>query len=118
MNKRRTTRLSSRLALAFVAVAIAAVSLLAVLTLFATNSQVSSLVVAEQRDTTRSVVSALAQAYRDSGGWSTADLSAAYSLAASGGSQIQVTDSSGQVITGQNMNQAKSMATLPDASPP
>jgi two-component system sensor histidine kinase BaeS len=115
MTKRRTTRLSSRLALAFVAVAIAAVSVLAVLTLFATNSQVSSLVVAEQRTTTRSVISALAQAYRDSGGWSTADLSAAYSLAASGGSQIQVTDSSGQVITGQNMNQAKSMATLMEA---
>lgn len=115
MTKRRTTRLSSRLALAFVAVAIAAVSVLAVLTLFATNSQVSSLVVAEQRTTTRSVVSALAQAYRDSGGWSKADLSAAYSLAASGGSQIQVTGSGGQVITGQNMNQAQSMATLMEA---
>jgi signal transduction histidine kinase len=101
--------------LAFVAVAIAAVSVLAVLTLFATNSQVSSLVVAEQRTTTRSVVSALAQAYRDSGGWSKADLSAAYSLAASGGSQIQVTGSGGQVITGQNMNQAQSMATLMEA---
>ena len=115
MTKRRTTRLSSRLALAFVAVAIAAVSLLAVLTLVATNSQVSSLVVAEQRDTTRSVVSALAQAYRDAGGWSSADLSAAYSLAASGGSQIQVTGASGQVIMGQNMNQAQSMATLMQA---
>ena len=115
MTKRRTTRLSSRLALAFVAVAIAAVSVLAVLTLFATNSQVSSLVVAEQRTTTRSVLSALAQAYRDSGGWSKADLSAAYSLAASGGSQIQVTGSGGQVITGQNMNQAQSMATLMEA---
>lgn len=115
MTKRRTTRLSSRLALAFVAVAIAAVSLLAGLTLFATNSQVSSLVVAGQSNTTRLVVAALAQAYRESGGWSTADLSAAYSLAASGGSQIQVTGSSGQVITGKNMNEAQSMATLMEA---
>ncbi len=115
MTKRRTTRLSTRLALAFVAVAIAAVSLLAVLTLVATNSQVSGLVVAEQRDTTRSVDSALAQAYRDSGGWSSADLSAAYSLAASGGSQIQVIGPSGHVIMGQNMSQAQSMATLMQA---
>ncbi len=115
MTKRQTTRLSTRLALAFVAVAIAAVSLLAVLTLVATNSQVSGLVVAEQRDTTRSVDSALAQAYRDSGGWSSADLSAAYSLAASGGSQIQVIGPSGHVIMGQNMSQAQSMATLMQA---
>ncbi len=115
MSERRTIRLSSRLALAFVAVAIAAVTLLAVLTLFATNSQVSGLVASEQGATTRSVVSALAQAYRVSSGWSTADLSAAYSLAASGGAQIQVGDASGGDVTGQNLSQAQSMATQMEA---
>ena len=112
MAKRRTSRLSSRLALAFVAVAITAVSFLAALTLLATNDQVSSLVASEHLNTTRSVITSLAQAYREAHRWSTADLSPAYSLAASGGSHLLVVDSRGRVISGHNTDVAQSMAAM------
>ncbi|MHB8333683.1 MAG: HAMP domain-containing sensor histidine kinase [Acidimicrobiales bacterium] len=111
MPERRSTRLSSRLALAFVAVAVAAVALLATLTLLATNSQVSSLVATEQHSTVRTVDAALVQAYRESGNWTYADLTSAYSLAASGNAQLVVRDAAGHVVASEGGSTAM-MSTI------
>src|ERR1039458_329252 len=85
LNSRPGSRLGSRLALAFVMVAVAAVALLAALTLLATGAQVSRLAASQQQDTARSVAAALGQAYREAGGWQQADLQSAYTLAAAAG---------------------------------
>jgi two-component system, OmpR family, sensor histidine kinase BaeS len=98
MADQRPGRLGSRLALAFVAVAVMAVALLAALTLLATSSQVSRLAATQQQDTARSAAAALGQAYRSAGGWDRADLQPAYTLAASAGAQLQVLDRSGQPV--------------------
>ena len=112
MPERRSVRLSSRLALAFVAVAIGAVVLLAALTLLATNSQVSSLVASEQQSTVRAVDAALDQAYRASGGWPAADLSSAYSLAASGDARLTVRYPSGGIVAIENANSVQMMDSI------
>ncbi len=112
MPERRSTRLSSRLALAFVAVAVAAVALLATLTLFATNSQVSSLVATEQRSTMRTVDVALTQAYRAGGSWANADLTSAYSLAASGNARLVVRDAAGHVVASPSGGSVDMMSTI------
>ena len=94
LNSRPGSRLGSRLALAFVTVAVAAVALLAALTLLATGAQVSRLAASQQQDTARSVAAALGQAYREAGGWQQADLQSAYTLAAAAGARLQVLDGS------------------------
>lgn len=98
MAERALGRLGSRLALAFAAVAFAAVGLLAILTLVATSSQVSGLAASQQRATVRAVATALSQAYRGAGGWDRADLRPAYTVAASAGATLQVLDQGGQVV--------------------
>ncbi len=105
------------MALAFVAVAVAAVSLLATLTLLATNTQVSGLVTTERYNTTRSVASALVLAYRDTGGWAKADLSPAYFLAATDGARLEVIDGSGQAIENQSANSSQIMASMMGGMP-
>ena len=112
MPERRSVRLSSRLALAFVAVAIGAVVLLAALTLLATNSQVSSLVASEQQSTVRAVDAALDQAYRTSGGWSSADLTSAFSLATSGNAQLTVRYATGGLVASTNANSSQMMDSI------
>jgi two-component system sensor histidine kinase BaeS len=86
------------LALAFVVVAFGAVAVLAGLTLAATRSQTSGLTQAERSDTTRGVVAALAQAYREAGGWASADLRPAVVLAVSAGARLQVLDRQGVAV--------------------
>ena len=88
MAERAIGRLGSRLALAFVVVAVLAVALLAALTLIATASQVSGLAAGQQQDTVKSVAAALGQAYRGGGGWEHADLRPAYTGAASAGGRV------------------------------
>ncbi len=112
MPERRVTRLSSRLALAFVAVAVAAVALLATLTLLATNSQVSNLVATEQQSTVHTVEAALAQAYRAGGSWASADLTSAYSLAISGNAQLVVRNATGGLVASESGNSAGMMSTI------
>ncbi len=112
MTDRGPGRLGSRLALAFVAVAVTAVALLAALTLFATGSQVSRLAASQQQNTVASVVSALRQAYREAGGWHEASLQSAYSVAASAGARLQLLDRNGQPVAPHGFDPAEVMAGM------
>lgn len=112
MAERVIGRLGSRLALAFVVVAVLAVGLLAGLTVIATGTQVSSLAASQQRDTMRSVAAALGQAYRVGGGWKHADLRPAYTVAASAGASLQVLDQHGQVVIPEGFDPSHFMAGM------
>jgi two-component system sensor histidine kinase BaeS len=112
MAERVTGRLGSRLALAFVVVAVLAVALLAALTLIATGTQVSSLAASQRQDTMNSVAVALGQAYRGGGGWEHADLRPAYTVAASAGARLQVLDEHGQVVVPEGFDPSQMMAGM------
>jgi two-component system sensor histidine kinase BaeS len=112
MAERVTGRLGSRLALAFVLVAVLAVALLAVLTLIATGSQVSGLAASQRQDTMDSVTAALGQAYRGADGWEHADLRPAYTVAASAGARLQVRDEHGQVVVPEGFDPSQMMAGM------
>jgi signal transduction histidine kinase len=90
-----------RLAIAFVLVTVAGVALLAGLTLAATNSQVASLNREQQLETTRSVVAAVASAYRQAGGWKGAELDPALVVAAEAGATVAVVDRAQHRVAGQ-----------------
>ena len=112
MADRAAGRLGSRLALAFVVVAVLAVALLAVLTLIATGTQVSGLAASQQQDTASSVAVALGQAYRGGGGWGQADLRPAYTVAASAGARLRVLDQRGQVVVPEGFDPSQMMAGM------
>ena len=117
MPERRRSPLSARLALAFVAVAVVAVGLLAALALLATNRQISGLAVTEQHSTTRVVQMALAEAYRGAHGWTGADFTTAASLAAADGASLEVIDRHGTVVLGPTTAASSAMMAMMGASP-
>lgn len=93
-------RLSTRLAGAFVLVAVCAIGALAGLTLLAARSEISGLADSQRQQTVRDVAGALRDAYRSAGTWASADLQPAYAVARSGGAQLRVADASGASIVG------------------
>jgi two-component system sensor histidine kinase BaeS len=92
------SRLPVRLAVAFVAVALSAVALLATLTVLATRSEVSRLAESERADLATAVAERLASEYEAAGSWSTADLDAALAIAAADGAILTVVDAEGAVV--------------------
>jgi len=100
-----------RLAVAFVAVAVGGVAVLAGMTLVAARSEVSTLVARQQDERAAAVAQALARAYQDVGGWAGADVRPAVALAVTAGATLEVRDRSGQLLplTGGHM---QSMAGL------
>jgi signal transduction histidine kinase len=100
-SRNRAAPLWLRLAVAFVLVTVAGVALLAGLTLAATNSQVASLNREQQRETTRSVVAAVAAAYRQAGSWKGAELDPALVVAGEAGATVAVVDRAHRRIAGQ-----------------
>ena len=112
MAERGPGRLGSRLALAFVLVAVAAVGLLAALTVLVTRSQVSNLAAAQQQDSIRSVTVSLAESYRGAAGWASADLLPAFTLAAAAGARLQVLDQSGRLVVPQGFDPADTIAGM------
>jgi two-component system sensor histidine kinase BaeS len=92
------SRLSTRLAAAFVLVALSAVALLATLTILVTRSEVSQLAASERADLANSVAATLAAEYEESGSWTTADLAPALAVAATEGAILTVVDEAGAVI--------------------
>ena len=90
--------LRSRLAAAFVAVALAAVGGQSALALLVAGDRVSGLVEQQNRDTASSVTLALARAYRAAGGWPGADTGPAAVLASLAGAELQVRDASGATV--------------------
>ena len=91
--------LGARLALAFVAVALAAVAVLGGLTLVASRSEVADLVDSQQDQDAAEIAATLAQAYDQAGGWTGADLSGAFALTASARGDLVVLDVDGQLVS-------------------
>jgi two-component system sensor histidine kinase BaeS len=93
---RRTLRL--RLLGAFVGVAAVAIAVFAGLTLWASRGEVNDLVRRQQQSVVRDTVGSLADAYREAGSWSGADLRPAHALAVSGGALLEVRDATGALV--------------------
>jgi two-component system sensor histidine kinase BaeS len=87
-----------RLALAFVAVALAAVALLAGLTAAMAATDVSHLATQQRAALTRAVAVASGAAWSRTDSWATAELSPVLDLAAQAGADAQVRDQAGRVV--------------------
>ena len=94
----RRETLSLRLALAFLAIALAAVALLAGLVAAFTASDVAQLAARQRTDLARAVAVAAAAAYRGDGGWNSADLVPAMDLAVQTGAGAQIRDQAGRTV--------------------
>ncbi len=90
--------MTSRLTLAFVAVALAAVAVLAALTFWSSRSEVSDLVAKRHDETASSVQAALADAYVEAGSWETSDLRSARVVAALAGAALELRDADGRLV--------------------
>ena len=90
--------LTARLALAFVAVALTAIGLLAALTLWSARSSVEDLVQTQRAQAADEVTAALGEAHQRAGGWAGADLRPAAALAAAAGARLQLRDTQGRLV--------------------
>jgi two-component system, OmpR family, sensor histidine kinase BaeS len=108
--------LGLRLALAFLAVALAAVALLAGLTAAFAAADVSTLA-AQQRTELANAIAVAARAAWDPGNgtWSSADLAPVLDLAANTGAAVQIRDQAGHVVAA---SPGFAAATGPQSSPP
>lgn len=111
-DRRVLSPLGIRLAVAFVAVAVAAVAVLAGLTLVSASDEVSSLVTETHRQDARAAADAAAQAYEQSGGWSDADLSSAAAVAARGQAELTLLDDTGRVLAAPASEAAEMMTRM------
>ncbi|PWI14441.1 sensor histidine kinase [Streptomyces sp. Act143] len=92
--------LGRRLFAAFALVALASVALLTTAALVGTDRGLSSAHQADRQRTADRVAGAAADAYRAAGDWSTADLSAARSLAAGAGAVLTVRNADDETLSG------------------
>lgn len=83
---------------AFLVVAAAAIAVFAGLTLWSAHGDVHDLVRRQQQATADNTLGALADAYREAGAWSAADLRPARAVAISGGALLEVDDARGAVV--------------------
>jgi two-component system, OmpR family, sensor histidine kinase BaeS len=90
--------LGLRLALAFIAVALAAVALLAGLTAGFAAADVSALAARQRAELTSAIAVAAAGAWDRHDSWAGADLSPALDLAARTGADVQIRNQAGQVV--------------------
>jgi len=90
--------LRTRLAVSFLGVALAAVALLAVLTVIFASDDVSTLVHNQRTELTNGIAGAAAAGWERRDRWAGADLSAALDLAADTGSEVRITDDVGRVV--------------------
>ena len=95
---RHEPSLRSRLALAFVAVAVGAVAALAAVMLVATRSETSRASEQQRQQTATETADELARAYRTQGAWDRADLTAAIELAARADATLGVLDATGTPV--------------------
>jgi two-component system sensor histidine kinase BaeS len=89
--------LGRRLRWAFLAVAIVTIGLIAVAALVGTGRGLDSASANERSVLAERVAGAAAVAYEDAGSWSTADLTAAATLAEAGGARLTIVDAAGQM---------------------
>lgn len=90
--------IGARLALAFALVALAAIGLLAALTVVAARGDVSSLARDQQQATVNVVAQTAGTAYAEAHGWVGADLSAAEAVATANGAGLTVLDTTGRRV--------------------
>jgi two-component system sensor histidine kinase BaeS len=98
MRDRVVGSLTARLAVAFVAVALVAVGVLAGLTLLSSRSEIEQLADRQRDQDTASISVTAAEAYRQAGGWDQADLSGAFALATAARAELTVIDSDGVLV--------------------
>lgn len=110
--RRALSPLAVRIAVAFIAVAVAAVAVFAGLMLVSANDEVSSLVVETHRQDADAVADAAAQAYEDADGWDDAELSSAAAVAARGQAELTVIDADGAVLAAPASEAAEMMARM------
>ncbi|WP_370328481.1 HAMP domain-containing protein, partial [Euzebya sp.] len=108
----RRGSLALRLAAAFVTVAIAAVVVLAVLIVVATDAETRQLLDREHRIATDSAAAAAARAHADAGGWTDADLDTTAAVAASAEARLVVTGPDGEVVAAPTDQLAEMMAAM------
>jgi two-component system sensor histidine kinase BaeS len=111
-SRRVLSPLGVRIAVAFVAVAVAAIAVFAGLTLVSANDEVSDLVVETHRQDARAAASAAAQAYENADGWEDADLTSAAAIAARGQAELTVIDADGKVLAAPASEAAEMMARM------
>lgn len=99
MTERRARSLGARLALAFVVVAVAAVSALALVMLLVTRSETGRLSADQRGQTAAQVARELARAYRVAGSWKLAELSSGLALARRADAVAIVRDAQGAIVT-------------------
>jgi two-component system, OmpR family, sensor histidine kinase BaeS len=95
----RSEALGLRLALAFLAVALAAVALLAGLTAAFAATDVSALASRQRQELTTAIAVAAAAAWEKDDSWASADLSPVLDLAADTGADVQIRDEAGRVVS-------------------
>ncbi|MGQ0831608.1 MAG: ATP-binding protein [Microthrixaceae bacterium] len=108
--------LGARLALAFVAVAFAAIGVLGALTFVASRNQVADLVDRQREQDATQIAAALAQAYQEAKGWDAADLAGAYALAASARADLVVLATSGEVLASSSPSMTELMGRMHGAA--
>lgn len=104
--------LGLRLAAAFVVVAVAAVAVLAALTLLSARDEVSSLVGEVHEDDAAAAAAAAGRAYERAGGWEHADLTSAAAVAARGQATLTVRGARDDVVTAHAHEAAEIMARM------
>jgi two-component system sensor histidine kinase BaeS len=108
--QRRFGTLQGRLLAAFLGVAVLAIAVLAGLILWTSRSDVNTLVNRQRQATLRDTAAALADAYREAGGWTKADLHGARALATAAGATLEVMNASGAIVfaPGQGIGRGRS----------
>lgn len=112
MARRLLGPLGTRLALAFVAVALVAVAVLGGLALVASRSEVADLVERRNDQYGADVSATLAQAFEQAGGWTGADLGGAFALAASARAELVVLGSTGELVADSSSTMGDLMARM------
>lgn len=97
-DRRRPRPLAWRLSAAFVAVAVGAVALYAVVLVVLTDADVGAVGRQQAQAATAAIVSSAASAYTRAGGWHGADLNPTVELAAASGAHTAIFDSAGAPI--------------------
>ncbi len=113
--------LGRRLLAAFVAVAVAAVALVAALSMRSVQTQTQGLEAGDRARAERSIVQALAEAYARAGSWEGADLATVRALAQAAGLQVLVLNATGGPVASLSVTPTGGSgpgATTPAVPPP
>jgi signal transduction histidine kinase len=101
-----------RLAIAFVAVALAAIVVVALLTFAAARAQVASFAESSRTSTAEFIGAALESAYAEAGDWREADLTPAVTLAAAAPATLQIVATDGTVVADPGLAMNNMMASM------